>query len=160
MLILTVLMGLASLLTEKVWKSTRREALADRRTQIFWAAQGGLEDARHALAAHYTDSHGWQDYLDSGVAQGYSATSVWSSTVNGIPVEIFIRDNPDGDDNASRDNDLKVFVLARARDAGGAEVLMEMLCGLDTSISGFDREGVQRRIDLSALPVATYGLAD
>lgn len=160
MLILTVLVTLASLLTEKMWKSTRRGASAARRTQIFWAAQAGLEEARHVLAANYTNSRGWQDYLASGITQDYPANPAWASTINGIPVEVFIRDNPDGDDNASIDNDLKVFVLARARGAGSAEVILEMLCGLDSSMTGADRVATNRHIDLPVLPVTTYDIAD
>ena len=43
---------------------------------------------------------------------------------------VFLRDNPDGDHDFQADNDLKIFVLSRARDSRGRSAIVEALCEL------------------------------
>lgn len=163
-LMLTVLLALASVLTEKVWQSTRQAADAANREQLFWAAQAGIEAARQQLAASYSSSAGWQNFLLGGTPQAYPATPAWVSEVNGVPVEVYLRDNPDGDGDVQNDNDLKLFVLARARGRRGAEAIVESLCGFDPSAAerrnqpGFPANS--SAAGLSELPVSTYDVAD
>ena len=84
----------------------------------------------------------------------------WVTQVNDVEVELYLRDNPDGDGDVRRDNDLKVFVLARARRRVGVEVMVESLCGFSTPGNGQDaRSGVSVN-ELADQPVATYGLSD
>jgi hypothetical protein len=84
--------------------------------------------------------------------------------INGLPVEIYLRDNPDGDGDLRKDNDLKVFVLARARGRQGAEAIIESLCGFDLSVtSGWGQPATSANAagpSLSELPVRTYGVTD
>lgn len=162
-LMLAVLLTLSQILAEKVWQSTRQSGAANRQEQAFWSAQAGIEAARQTLASSYADSRGWRNYLsDAGPA--YPDAPTWISTVNGFPVEIFLRDNPDGDDDLRTDNDLKIFVLARARGPGGAEAMIESLCGFEQpSAAGTTATGQatgDMLIDLSAQPVITYDIAD
>ncbi len=164
-LLLTVLLTLAHILAEKVWQSTRQTADAANREQIFWAAQAGIESARQQLAVSYASSGGWQDFLTAGTSQSYPVTPAWVTEVNGLPVEIYLRDNPDGDGDARNDNDLKVFVLARARGTRGAEAIIESLCGFELpAVTGnmlpSGQSATGTGTDLSTLPVSTYGIAD
>lgn len=164
-LILTVLLTMAHLLTEKAWQSINQRAVAAEREQIFWAAQAGIEVARQQLAADYASSEGWQSLLTAATLQVYPAAPAWMTTINGLSVEIFLRDNPDGDSDAGHDNDLKVFVLARAQGRRGAEAMVESLCGFE--LSGPARQTVQavRRADGAGSdgsdpPVTTYDITD
>jgi hypothetical protein len=163
-LALAVLLTLAHILAEKIWHSTRLAGAADRREQLFWATQAGIETARQKLASSYTESQGWRNYLTPGTAPAYPETPAWTSLVNGITVEIFLRDNPDGDDDPRIDNDLKVFVLARAKNPQGIEAMVESLCGFDQSIAaGTTGTGPAARnilADLSTQPVSNYDIAD
>ncbi len=162
-LLLTMLLTLAHTLADKVWQSSRVATAAAGRDRAFWAAQAGIEWARHRLAGDYRDSGGWQDRLIGGAADRYPGTPAWTTESNGLPVEIFLRDNADGDDDPARDNDLKIYVLARARSPLGDETLVEALCGLDptgaawnTNRSGRTGESTTGAIDPDQLPVSTY----
>lgn len=165
LLLLTLLLTLAHILSEKVWQSTRQTAAAANREQLFWAAQSGIESARQQLGASYAGSGGWQSLLTSNAHQAYPQAPAWTTVMNGLPVEIYLRDNPDGDGDVRRDNDLKLFVLARARGSHGAEAMIESLCGFDRPLSG---EGLLSTgpsqsgtaIDLTSQPVNAYGIAD
>ena len=163
-LMLTVLLTLAHILTEKVWQSTRQTADAANRKQVFWAAQAGIESARQQLAVSYASSGGWQDFLTAGTPQTYPVAPAWQAEVNGLPVEIYLRDNPDGDGDVHNDNDLKVFVLARARGKRGAETIVESLCGFELPVAtGNVQQSGQANgagANLSSQPVSTYGIAD
>jgi hypothetical protein len=132
-LMLTVLLAMAQVLVEKVWQSTRQGVAADRREFLFWAAQSGLESARKRLAENYLSSSGWQSLLSAGGAREYPVTPVWADISNGQQVEIYLRDNEDGDGDFRRDNDLKIYVLVRARGNAGGEVLLESLCGFEAA---------------------------
>ncbi len=164
-LMLTVLLTLAHILTEKVWQSTRQTADAANREQVFWAAQSGIEAARQQLAASYVSSGGWQSFLTASAPQAYPASPTWVNEINDLPVEIYLRDNPDGDGDVRSDNDLKIFVLARALGRNGTESMIESLCGFDQSVpAGNGLPSAQRAtgagFDLSDQPVSSYGLTD
>jgi hypothetical protein len=163
-LVLAVLLTLAHILAEKIWHSTRQAGAAVSQAQLFWATQSGIETARQKLASSYADSQGWRNYLTPGTAPAYPETPAWTSMVNGITVEIFLRDNPDGDDDPRIDNDLKVFVLARGTNPQGIEAMVESLCGFDQSIAaGTTGTGPATGNilgDLSAQPVSNYDIAD
>ena len=163
-LMLTVLLTLAHILAEKVWQSTRQTADAANREQVFWAAQAGIESARQQLAVNYTSSGGWQDFLTADVSQRYPSVPAWVNDVNGLPVEIYLRDNPDGDSDVRSDNDLKIFVLARAQGRRGAETIVESLCGFALSATDGSTPQVGQTsgagVDLASQPVSTYGIAD
>lgn len=162
-LLLTVLLTMAYILTEKVWQSTRQTADAANREQIFWAAQAGIEAARQRLAASYSSSKGWQTFLTAGTTRAYPAAPAWVTEVNGVVVEIYLRDNPDGDGDVRNDNDLKIFVLARAQGRRGAESMVESLCGFDLSatagyapVTGLGGS----QTNLSGQPVSTYSVVE
>ena len=80
--------------------------------------------------------------------------------VNGVEVELYLRDNPDGDDDVRRDNDLKVFVLARARGRVGVEAMVESLCGFSVPENGEEERSGWTANELADQPVATYGISD
>jgi len=163
--LLTLLLALAQILAEKVWQSSRQAAGAVGREQAFWAAQAGIEGARHRLTSEYRSSAGWQGLLANGLAGRYASSPAWSTMNNGLPVEIFLRDNPDGDNDPRADNDLKIFVLARARGPHGAEALVESLCGLEPAANsaGYPQAGgtggpATEASDPTLLPVSTYAM--
>lgn len=159
-LFLTVLFILAHILCEKVWQSTQQRAAAASREQTFWAAQAGLEAARLRLAASYASSSGWQSFLTAETLSLYPETPAWTLEINAMPVEIFVRDNPDGDGDVQSDNDLKIFVLARARSRQGFEAMVEGLCGFVMPVGGAGRHVVSAGVSLSEQPVNTYGITD
>lgn len=132
-IMLTVLLILSQVLVGKIWQSTRQEAEANLREQLFWAAQSGVESARYQLAENYVSSGGWQSFLTAENASFYPAEPAWSFVINGQTVEIFLRDNLDGDGDWQHDNDLKIYVLARARGRRGTEALVESLCGFSVT---------------------------
>jgi hypothetical protein len=164
LLVLTVLLTLAHILAEKIWHSTRQAGAADRREQLFCATQAGVEIARQRLASSYAESRGWQTYLTPGSAPAYPETPTWTCTVNGIPVEIFLRDNSDAGDDPYIDNDLKVFVLARAKGPGGGVAMLENLCGfVQPTAAGTSAVGQATRsipVVLTEQPVSSYDIAD
>lgn len=163
-LILAVLLTLAHTLAQKIWQSTRQAGAADRRAQLYWAAQAGIEIARQRLADSYTDSRGWQSHLQLGTARAYPETPTWTARVNDISVAIFLRDNSDGDGDPRSDNDLKIFVLARAGGAEGGEAMVESLCRFNrpatagTTVTGQASWSLLEQ--LSAQPVSSYDIAD
>jgi len=159
LLILAVLLILTHTLAEKTWQSSRQGAAAAGREQLFWAAQAGVEEARRLLAEGYAESVGWQAFLAGGNGQGYPAAPVWTSEVQGLPVDIFLRDNADGDDDVRHDNDLVIFVLVRASDERRGEVIIECLCGLDALAGGGD--GANKSLgnsglDVSSVPISSF----
>lgn len=159
-LILAVLLAMAHLLAEKVWQSTRQTADANHRQQVFWAAQAGIEAARQGLSADYATAGGWQAYLTADTPGRYPSTPTWLIQVNGIAVEIFLRDNTDGDGDPGRDNDLKLYVLARARGREGIEAMVECLCGFTPAVNGNVPQSGLSASELAGQPVTTYGIAD
>jgi len=164
-LMLAVLLALSQILVEKVWQSTRQTAAEADREQLFWAAQSGIESARHLLAANYAASGGWQSFLSVGVARTYPANPAWTLMVNGRSVDIYLRDNADGDGDYRRDNDLKLYVLARARGRQGAEAMVESLCGFDETspVRGSSQQGhpiAGPLVDLAAEPVSDFDITD
>jgi len=140
--LLALLLVLALMLSDKVFRATRSVTLAGARDQALQAAGAGIEWARHRLATTYPASSGWASYL-AGAPDGerYPDTPVFSTVVGRVPVDIFLRDNPDGDADPRHDNDLKLLVLARARPINGADVLVESLCGFDADAAAGYRQG-------------------
>ena len=160
LLLLSVLLAMAHLLAEKVWQSTRQTAEANQREQVFWAAQAGIEEARQLLSDEYAGSGGWRTLLAAGTTRNYPSMPAWVTQVNGVEVELYLRDNPDGDGDVRRDNDLKVFVLARARGGVRVEAMVESLCGFTTPENGEDDRSGWLANELVDQPVAIYGISD
>ena len=170
LLLLAMLLVMALMLGEKVLRATRGETLSGARDQGVQAAGAGIEWARHRLAATYPASSGWATYLAAAPGgERYPAMPAMSTSVGGVPVDIFLRDNPESDADPRHDNDLKVMVLALARPAGGAEVLVESLCGFTVEPAAGYRQagGDAQRSGQSdapgvaepwAAPVATFHL--
>jgi Tfp pilus assembly protein PilV len=159
-LVLSVLLSMAHLLAEKVWQSTRQTANANHREQVFWAAQAGIETARQLLSDRYSGSGGWRTFLANGPANSYPSVPVWVTQLNGVEVELYLRDNHDGDEDVSRDNDLKIYVLARARGRKGTEAMVESLCGFYVpGNEGDDRPDVSVS-ELADQALVTYGISD
>jgi hypothetical protein len=128
--VLALLMVLAMVLTDKVLKATRSSAASAARARAINAAGAGSEWGRRELAANYIASGRWQDYLSLANADSrYPTVPALTASENGLQVEIFLRDNPDGDDDWQADNDLRIFMLVRTRTPDGAEAIVETLCG-------------------------------
>ncbi|MCK4535878.1 MAG: hypothetical protein KAT93_02630 [Desulfuromonadales bacterium] len=128
--VLALLMVLALVLTDKVLKATRGTAAANAREQALSAANAGIEWGRRQLAATYASSDRWRSYLSQASEDlRYPSVPSLTTSTNGLQVDIFLRDNPDGDGDWQCDNDLRIFMLARARTPLGAETIVETLCG-------------------------------
>lgn len=142
LLLLALLLVMALMVGDKTLRAIRGETLAGNRDQALQAAGAGIEWSRHRLATTYATSAGWSTYL-AGAPDGgrYPDTPAFSTMVGSLPVDIFLRDNPDGDADPRHDNDLKLLVLARARPAGGAETLVESLCGFAAEGGSAYRQG-------------------
>lgn len=164
--ILALMMVLALVLTDKVLQATRATAAANAREQAISAANAGIEWGRRNLAATYVASDRWQNYL--ALADGdlkYPAEATFSTSVDGLAVDLFVRDNPDGDDDWRADNDLRVFLLARSRAATGHEAMVEALCGFaaaDTAAGYSQRTpgAAEAGPDLAEGPAVEFHLID
>jgi hypothetical protein len=144
--LLALLMVLALILSDKVVRATRDAALAAARDQGLQAAGAGIEWARHHLALSYRSSSGWATYLAAAAdEERYPDTPAFRVDVGRIPVDIFLRDNPDGDSDLRHDNDLRIFVLARARPVNGPEVLVEGLCAYEAPAAAYRQQGEDSR---------------
>jgi hypothetical protein len=143
LLMLALLLMLAMMLGDKVTRAIRSAALTGTRDQALQAAGGGIEWARHQLAVTYPTSSGWATYLAAAPGgELYPETPAFTAEIGRVPVDIFLRDNPDDGGDPQHDNDLKLMVLARARPPGGPEVLIESLCGFDAaSVAGYRQAG-------------------
>jgi hypothetical protein len=140
--LVALLMVMGLVFSDKVLRATRDVALAAARDQGVQAAGAGIEWARRQLAETYRDSRGWADYLAAAPAgDGYPETPAFTFEVTGAAVEIYLRDNPDGDDDPRRDNDLQLFVLARARPRRGSEILVESLCRYQAPVAAHGPAG-------------------
>lgn len=128
--LLALLMVLALVLGGRVLRATRDAAWAGGRAQALYAADAGIEWARQQLADSYPASAGWATYLAGAPGDDrYPERPAFTTAVGTATVDIFLRDNPDGDGDPRHDNDLRLFVLARARAAVGGDTLVEALCG-------------------------------
>lgn len=159
---LTVLLTLANILFEKVWRSIQQLSEAAIKDQISWAAQSGIEVARQRLKSTYATSSGWSTYLATTSGTAYSSVPIWSMSFSEINVEIFLRDNPDGDGNYQIDNDLKIFVLARASKASTADVVIEALCGFAAPAARSDNMSPvdDQHLDLSTSQMTDYEITE
>lgn len=172
LLLLALLLVLAMVLADRVVRTTRDTASNGAREQALQAAGAALEWVRQPLAANYRASQGWADYLTAaGRGDQYPETPAFHLPVGGITVELYLRDNPDGDDDPHRDNDLKLLVLARARTQFGVEAVVEGLCGLAGGDDGAYTQGgstagrtglvaVDGPGELSNAPVAGFELTE
>jgi hypothetical protein len=158
LLLLAVLLVVALTYSDKLCRASRDTVQAGAGEQALQAAVAGIEWARLQLAATYRSSSGWASYLARGAdGERYPETPAFTTVVGRITVDIFVRDNPDGDDDPHRDNDLRLFVLARARPATGPGVLVESLCGFEADTGGYLQAAQNRRRSSDA---TTDGLAE
>lgn len=142
--IMALLMLLALVLTDKVQQTTRSTSMAQRQTRNLDAASAGIAWARRQLAIRYASSGCWHDFLATAPDTGsYPATPTFSLEFDGRFVELFVRDNPDGDDNWQQDNDLQLFLLARLPAEPGPETLVEALCGFTADTAPGDYQQLQ-----------------
>jgi hypothetical protein len=171
LLLLALLLVLGLVLGERVIRTNRDSACNGAREQALQAAMAAIEWVRPVLANSYPHTNHWRDYLaTAGAGDRYPLEPAFRLPVGGLSVEVFLRDNPDGDDDPQRDNDLKLYVLARARTRLGPEAVVESLCGLDLADErGYAQaRGAAGRAGVAAVdgpadpasaPVAGFGLA-
>lgn len=132
--LLALLLVLALVLCEKVLQATRRTASSGTRAQALHGAAAGIEWARARLAEDYRQPGGWSACLAACGRDGqYPSAPLYRLEINRAAAEIYVRDNPDGDDNPRQDNDGRLFVLARVPLGDGGEVVVESLCGAATA---------------------------
>lgn len=171
LLLLALLLVVALVLGERVIRTTRDSACNGAREQALQAATAAVEWVRQPLGGNYRASSGWNDYLAAtGGGERYPQAPAFTLPVGGLTVELFLRDNPDGDDDPRRDDDLKIYVLARARTRLGPEAFVESLCELDGNAGGYAQAGgsagrdgrvaVDGPADLSSATVVGFGLAE
>ncbi len=160
--LLALLLVLALVLCEKVLQATRRTASAGSRAQALSAAAAGIEWARDRLADEHRQGGGWNDWLAACGQEGhYPSAPFYRLEINRAAVEIYVRDNPDGDSNPRQDSDGRLFVLARVPLGDGGEVVIEGLCGAGpaahgiTEVAEADPGGVGAAPVISALVPAS-----
>ncbi|PLX80965.1 MAG: hypothetical protein C0614_07040 [Desulfuromonas sp.] len=156
-LMLAAMLLLAMTLTEKVIQSSRTLGHERLRQVSYWGANSAIEWARAELTRHYLAEAGWDALLTAQA--DHPEQALWHQELNGVQVEIFLRDNLDGDDDPLTDNDLKVLVLARTGQGSPPEVLIECLCGFDSILTADSRQSVGG--DLTRIldnPLATWSL--
>ena len=170
LLLLALLLALALVLGERTLRTSRDAACNGAREQALQAATAAIEWARPPLAESYALNAGWSAYLtDAGAGEGYPPAPAFRVPIGGLEVELFLRDNPDGDAEPRRDNDLKLYLLARARTPLGPEVVVESLCGLtDGGAAGYAQAGgsagrggeaaAAGPEDLASVPATRYGV--
>ena len=143
LLLLALLLVLAMVLGERTLRTNRDAAGNGAREQALQAATAAVEWVRPTLAAAYPSTDGWGDYLTDAAGGGqYPSAPALRVSIDGLDVELFLRDNPDGDNDPHRDDDLKLYVLARARSTLGPEAVVESLCALDSSAgAGYTQAG-------------------
>ena len=142
LVLLAVLLVVALVFSDKVARAISDTARAGTREQALQAAGAGIEWARRQLAVTYRSSSGWAGYLAQAPdAERYPAQPAFETTIGGLTVTIFLRDNPDGDGDPRRDNDLQLFVLARAHPAVGPDVLVESLCEFESGADSYRQAG-------------------
>ncbi len=128
--VLALLMVLALVLTDKVHHATRATTRAHQHSQALDAASAGIAWGRRQLAATYASSGCWHNYLATAAGgSSYPATPTFTLELGGHSVELFVRDNPDGDNDWRHDNDLQLYLLARLPTSHGPEAIVEALCG-------------------------------
>jgi hypothetical protein len=140
--LLALLLLMALTLSDKVIHATRTAVSAGARDQALQAAGAGVEQARHLLASTYRSSSGWTTYLAGAPgSERYPETPALHTSIGRVDVDIFLRDNPDGDADPRHDNDLQLFILTRARAGEGSEILVESLCALDQAAAWYRQGG-------------------
>ncbi len=130
LLITIVMMIISTLLAHKVIQSSRSSAEQGLKKKSYYAANTGVEEARRLLATSYNSTTFWGNVLTVAAAGKYPASPTFTTTVDNLAVRIFVRDNNDGDGDYTRDNDLRVFVLAEATGADNILTMVEALCFL------------------------------
>ena len=164
--VLALLMVLALVLTDKVLRASRAAAAAGRCQQVLDAASAGLAQARLRLVENYAGSLGWQSYLSgSPGAHRYPEAPAFTLTIGDLPVEVYIRDNADGDLDWQHDNDLRLYLLARVAAPPAPETVVEALCGFPAGFAVNHYQQLQQRAPSAGPgrepgPVATFPLAD
>jgi hypothetical protein len=158
LLLLAVLLVVALVYSDKLSRASRDTVRAGAGEQALQAAVAGIEWARQQLAVTYRTSSGWASYLALAAdGERYPETPAFTTSIGRITVDIFLRDNPDGDGDPHRDNDLRLFVLARAHPVNGPDILVESLCGFETDAGRYLQAGQNSRRSGEAM---TDGLAE
>lgn len=130
LMLLALFLALGIMLSDKIMASIQNRTRAVSVTRGYWAATAGIEWARQQLVEQYRSSGGWQHYLAGNPTEGYPPTAQFKIISDGIPISLYLRDNPDGDDDPGYDNDLQVYLLARAGHDRTPQVWIESLCRL------------------------------
>ncbi len=141
LLITVVMMIISSLLAHKVIQSSRSSAEQGVKKKSYYAANTGVEEARRQLASNYNSTTFWGNVLTVSTAGEYPTSPTFTTTVDNLAVRIFVRDNNDGDGDYTRDNDLRVFVLAEATGANNILTMVEALCFFKPGNGGGSYEG-------------------
>lgn len=134
--LLALFLALGTILSDKILHSIQTRSRSAVVERSYWAAAAGIEWGRQRLGEHYQASGGWRDYLAGTEGPHYSAAPCFTIRVDDIPVRLYVRDNPDGDQDFTRDNDLQVYLLAQADAGTGGETRIESLCRLDSDQTG------------------------
>jgi len=157
-LMTAVIMVIVSIVTYKVIRSTSASGTVGLKSKTYYAANGGLENARVELDAQYESSSYWQDFLDPDTAPGYTGPATnpqpdlylavdnllpaGFATVPPINLQILIKDNNDGDDNYAVDTDQLVMVNVQAQRAGDdTQTMVETRLLFDDSRDSYSQLG-------------------
>lgn len=152
-----VIMAIVSLVGYKVLRSIRGSAAEGVKTKTYYAANAGLDSARIYLSDNYISKNYWNYILDPDAEPGYSGAATEPSedlymhnsdlepagftTDPPITVQVFVKDNNDGDNDYGIDTDQLVMVNVEARAVDGSSTMVEARLLYDDSVDSYSQLG-------------------
>lgn len=147
-----IMMVIVSLVGYKVLRSTRGTATEGLKTKAYYAASAGVDSARLQLSEQYITSDYWQNILDPDPANITPAADLYMrsttlepagfTTSPPLTLQVFIKDNNDGDSDYGIDTDQLVMVNVEAvAPDGRTSSMVEARLLYDDSNSGYSQLG-------------------
>lgn len=153
-----VMMVIVSLVGYKVLRSTKGSAAEGIKTKTYYAANAGLDNARIYLSDNYINKNYWNYILDPDAEPGYTGSATNPSedlyqhsgdleptgfaTDPPIAVQVFVKDNNDGDGNYGVDTDQLIMVNVEAvAPDGRTTTMVEARLLYDDSVDSYSQLG-------------------
>ncbi len=147
-----IMMVIVSLVGYKVLRSTRGTVTEGLKTKAYYAASAGVDSARLQLSDQYIASDYWQNILDPDPANITPAADLYMrsttlepagfTTSPPLTLQVFIKDNNDGDSDYGIDTDQLVMVNVEAvAPDGRTSSMVEARLLYDDSDSGYSQLG-------------------
>ncbi|TYO99931.1 hypothetical protein EDC39_10191 [Geothermobacter ehrlichii] len=153
------IMAIVTLVAYKVLRSTTDSVAVKSKAQTYHNANAGLENARLILNDQYKSSEFWHYFLDPDSDPNYSgpatdpdqnknlflrATGLVPANFGNDPdlsIDVFVKDNDDGDGTNAVDTDQLILVNVRAQRTDGAVTMIESRLLFDDSEDSYSQAG-------------------